>query len=151
MTETKQKTIYDYIKLEIVTKDGNIVFSDNISAANFPGEAGMFTVLPGHTPFLSSLKLGELKIKKEEKDEKYIFFTVLGGFCEVMPDAINVITHAAEPADKIDVGRAESAKKRAEDRLRSRDESIDIIRAEAALQRALVRLSTVTNYKNQEK
>ena len=55
---------YDNIKLEIVTKDGKLVFSDYIEMANFPGEAGTFTILPGHTPFMSSLKTGYIKYKK---------------------------------------------------------------------------------------
>ncbi len=145
----EKKVPYESIKLEIVSKDGNIVFSEDVVMANFPGEAGFFTVLPGHTPFLSSLKVGEIKFQKNTADEKYIFATVIGGFCEVTGEQINVITNASEIAESIDISRVESAKKRAEDRLRARGEDIDIARAEAALQRSLIRLSVLNSNKHQ--
>jgi len=144
MAEEKKKgDLSDYIKLEIVTKDGNIVFSEDVAMANFPGEDGVFSVFPGHTPFLSTLKpTGLIKYQKKVDEETYNYFTVFGGFCEVNSTTINVITNASEMIEKIDMKRAEAAKQRAEQRLKQQpSEGIDIARAEAALQRALLRLS----------
>ena len=147
--EKKQDDKYQSIKLEIITKDGNIIFSENIAMANFPGEAGFFTVLPGHTPFFSSLRIGTIKYKIKEDDEKYEFASVVGGFCEANPDYINVITNACEFAGKIDLKRAEESKKRAENRLKNPDEALDSARAEVALARAVARISTVSAYNQQ--
>ncbi|HPN32038.1 MAG TPA: ATP synthase F1 subunit epsilon [bacterium] len=148
--EKQQDDKYQSIKLEIITKDGNIVFSENIAMANFPGEAGVFSILPGHTPFFSALCAGTIKYKFKEDAEKYEFASVIGGFCEANPDYINVITNACEFAGKIDVKRAEESKKRAENRLKNPDETLDSARAEAALARALARIATVSALSQQQ-
>ncbi|MBP7653723.1 ATP synthase F1 subunit epsilon [Candidatus Dependentiae bacterium] len=146
----KKDDQYQSIKLEIVTKDGNIVFSENIAMVNFPGESGVFTILPGHTPFFSTLRVGTLKYKMKEEDEKYQFASVIGGFCEANPDYINVITNACEPVQKIDIKRAEESKKRAEQRIKNHDETFDSARAEASLARAIARISTVSFFNQQQ-
>jgi F-type H+-transporting ATPase subunit epsilon len=137
---------YDKIKLEIVAKDGNKVFSDDIVMANFPGELGVFTILPGHTPFMSALKKGEIKFKVNEND-KYKYASVIEGFCEVNNEQINVITNASELAEHIDIDRAQKSKQRAERRLKERNEKINYDRAQESLARAMVRISAYSAIK----
>jgi F-type H+-transporting ATPase subunit epsilon len=83
------------------------------------------------------LKPGELLIKKSGEE---IAIAVSGGFLEVRPDRIIVLADAAERSEEIDVTRAEEAKRRAEEQLKTRPPDIDLAQTEAALRRSLIRL-----------
>src|SRR5262249_27428415 len=71
-------------------------------------------VRPGHTPFMSTLGLGEIRYRKNSEWRR---LTCFWGFCEVLPDRVNVLAEIGERAEEIDVGRAEAAKKHAEERM----------------------------------
>ena len=127
------------IKLEVVTPKGAIV-SDDVDIVTAPGFAGEFGVLANHAPFLSTIKVGTLRYKKDGSEEELM---ISGGFCEVSSNKITFLVESAEHGYEIDVDRALRAKERAEKRLlqaREQQEKIDRTRAEAALQRALARL-----------
>jgi len=127
------------IKLEVVTPKGAIV-SDDVDIVTAPGFAGEFGVLANHAPFLSTIKVGTLRFKKDGSEEELM---ISGGFCEVSNNKITFLVETAERGTEIDVDRALRAKERAEKRLlqaREQQEKIDRTRAEAALQRALARL-----------
>lgn len=123
-------------RLEIVTPGGT-VFSDDVEALRAPGVDGYFGVLPGHTPLMTALKIGEIRVRRKGET---IRFSTSGGFIEVLPRRSIVLAETAERADQIDVARALAAKERAEKRLRERGPDVDEERARAALQRALNRL-----------
>ena len=76
---------------------------------------------------------------------------ISGGFLEVRPDHVIVLADQAERAEEIDVTRAAEARKRAEERLKTKEAGIDTLRAEAALRRALVRLSVAEKIKSRRK
>ena len=103
------------------------------------GMEGDFGVLPGHAALLAALRVGHI-FYKDGNDTRYIF--VSGGFAEVSDDKVIVLAETATRAEDIDKERAEKAKARAEERLKSKHADIDQIRAEAALQRAITRLET---------
>ncbi|MBW2505665.1 MAG: F0F1 ATP synthase subunit epsilon [Deltaproteobacteria bacterium] len=127
------------IKLEVVTPKGAII-SDAVDIVTAPGFAGEFGVLANHAPFLSTIKVGTLRYKKDGTEEELM---ISGGFCEVSSNKITFLVESAERGREIDVDRALRAKERAEKRLlqaRQQQEKIDRTRAEAALQRALARL-----------
>jgi len=129
------------IKLEIVTP-GKAVVSEDVKIVMAPGSLGEFGVLPGHTPFLTSLKLGTVKYVDEGGKERFVF--VSGGFAEALPTKVTILAESAERRRDIDVERASAALKRAEERLaahRAKKEEIDFVRARAALERALARIS----------
>jgi F-type H+-transporting ATPase subunit epsilon len=138
------------IKLEIVSKDGNIVLSKMVEMANFPGESGVFTIMEGHTPFMSTLKYGFIKYKENHENVKYEVCSVMGGFCECKNDEVNVITDAAELVSNLDISRANESKKRAEERLKRNKEEVDFVRAEMSLKRALSRIEANKFYSAQE-
>jgi F-type H+-transporting ATPase subunit epsilon len=104
-----------------------------------PGGGGVFTVLPNHTPLLSTVLPGVLMVYTTEGEERV--FSVNGGFAEVMDNKVLVLAQTAEQSDEIDIERAESARDRAETLLSKRDETIDMVRAEAALERAMARIN----------
>ena len=103
-----------------------------------PGEAGVFTVYPGHTPVLSTLIPGVLVATDTRGEEHY--FAVHGGFAAVKPDKVVILASFYEPGDDIDASRAEEAERRAEARLQKPPEDMDWDRAEQALSRAMARM-----------
>lgn len=129
--------VADAFMLEIVTPH-RLVVSDDVQEVVAPGSEGYFGVLPGHLPFMTTLKIGELMFRKG-REERHL--AVSWGYVEVRPDKVIVLAETAERAEEIDPARAEEAKRRAEERLRRwGDETIDFARAQAALERALARL-----------
>ena len=127
------------INLEVVTPKGAIV-SEEVDIVTAPGFAGEFGVLANHAPFLSTIKIGTLRYKKDGTENELM---VSGGFCEVSNNKITFLVESAERGHEIDADRALQAKERAEKRLlqaRQQQEKFDITRAEAAMQRALARL-----------
>jgi len=124
------------IKLDIVTAERS-VFSEEVDVVVAPGIEGQLGILPHHTPLMTTLQAGELRVRKGGEEFSMV---ISGGFLEVRPDRIIVLADAAERAEEIDLARAEEAKRRAEERLAQRVPEVDMARAEAALRRALTRL-----------
>jgi len=126
------------IKLEIVTPEKAIV-NEDVQIVMAPGALGEFGVLIGHTPFMTTLKLGTIRYVDATGKERFVFIS--GGFAEALPNKVTVLAESAERSAHIDVERAKSALQRAQDRLlKEDDESIDRERARAAVERALHRL-----------
>ena len=130
------------IQLEIVTPDRALV-RETVDEVQLPGAEGYFGVLPGHTPMLASLQVGELwyRIGSEK-----MYLAIAFGFAEVLPDRVTVLAQIAEHPEDIDVARAEAAKKRAEERLAagaSRPD-VDFERARVALMKSLIRLQVAS-------
>jgi F-type H+-transporting ATPase subunit epsilon len=102
------------IALEIVTPEG-LLLRDEVDELIAPGSEGYFGVRPGHTPMLAVLGLGELSYRKAEQWHR---ITCFSGWCEVLPERVNVLAEMGERGDEIDVARAEQALRRAEERMR---------------------------------
>jgi F-type H+-transporting ATPase subunit epsilon len=124
------------IALEIVTPD-RILVTALVDELMLPGTEGYFGVLPGHTPMLSTLHVGEMWYRVDQ--EKH-FLAIAFGFVEVLPDRVTVLARIAERAEEIDAERAEAAKVRAEARLAEQRTDVDFERARVALLKSLVRL-----------
>jgi len=103
----------DHLTLEIVTPESSVV-SEQVDEVQIPGAEGSFGVLPGHTPLLATLQVGELWYRKGQETS---YVAVSFGFVEVLPDRVTILAQIAESAEDIDVTRAETAEKRAQDRL----------------------------------
>ncbi len=121
--------------LEIVTPYG-LIFSEEVDEVTGTGSEGEFGILPGHVPFVTTLKVGML-IAKTGKESKYFF--VNWGYAEIGADKVMVLADSAERSEEIDVERAKEAMKRAEERLK-KCEDCDFHRAEASLERAATRI-----------
>lgn len=131
------------LTLEIVTPDRSLV-TEQVDEVELPGSQGYFGVLPGHTPLLATLQVGELWYRVGQ-DKKYLALAF--GFVEVLPDRVTVLAQIAERAEDIDVSRAEAAKRRAEERVTrttSPQAEMDFERARIALMKSLVRLQVAT-------
>src|SRR5689334_13615439 len=114
-----------HIDLQIVTPDKMLV-REQVDEVEVPGTEGYFGVLPGHTPMLASLAVGELWYRK---GQDRIYLAIAFGFAEVLPDRVTILARLAERAEDIDVARAEASRKRAESRLAQPKADIDYERA----------------------
>ncbi len=123
--------------LEIVAPFGEI-FNEPVVRCTVPGADGLFQVLKGHAALMSTVSIGSVKI--EYADAKPAYAAVSSGFCEVKDNRVKIIVESAEFSGNIDIERAESSKKRAEERLSMKSADIDIERTKASLMRALNRL-----------
>jgi len=125
------------IRLEIVTPSTDVV-NEDAQIVMAPGSLGEFGVLTGHTPFMTSLKVGDIRYVDSNGTERHVF--VSGGFAEALPDKVTVLAESAERRRDIDLERAQTALTRAEQRLADGSNTLDVIRAKAALARAMMRV-----------
>ena len=127
----------DTFTLEVVTPARQVV-REAVSEAQIPVLGGYIGVLPGHTPLLAEMGIGELSYRV---GNRVFFCTAIGGFVEVLADRVIVLADAAELAEEIDVARAQAARDRAQKRLATpNDPNVDWDRVEQSLARAQARL-----------
>ena len=125
------------LHLEIVTPE-RLAYEDDVDMVLVPGIDGEMGILPHHTPLVSLLGVGELKIRKGGSEE---VFAIAGGFLQVRPDKVVVMAETAEIDSDIDLERAQKARAEAEKALEGGFvEGADLSAARAELQRALVRI-----------
>jgi F-type H+-transporting ATPase subunit epsilon len=124
------------LTLEVVTPE-RLLVSEQVDEVQLPGAEGYFGVLPGHTPLLATLQVGELWYRIGQ-DKRYL--AVAFGFAEVLPDRVTVLAQIAERPEDIDVPRAEAARKRAEERIAKPQADIEFERARIAMMKSLIRL-----------
>ena len=124
------------INLQVVSADRALV-NEVVDEVEIPGWDGYFGVWPGHTPLLAALTVGTLWYR--QGSEKY-YLAIAFGFAEIQPDRVTVLAQIAEKAEEIDLGRAEAARRRADERLRSTASDLNVERARIAMLKALVRL-----------
>ena len=123
-------------RLQIVAPD-RMFYEDEVESLVVTTPEGQMGILAKHLPIVAPLAIGKIKIKKGGQLKEAAAF---GGFIQVETEFTRIVTDSAEWPEEIDIERAEAAKKRAEEMLKSRKSHVDIMRAEAALQRALIRL-----------
>lgn len=125
------------LRLELVTPYKKAL-SEDVDEVTAPGTLGEFGILPGHTPLLTTLKIGELSYRR---GSEVFHLAVNWGYVEVEDDKVTVLVETAEPADEIDLERARAALGRAEEALRKlSSEDKDFLVMQAALERALIRI-----------
>ncbi len=130
----------DSFQFEIVTPE-KLVVRDVAEEMQIPAKNGYIGVLPGHAPLITELAVGEISYRTAGFTHH---IAVAWGFAEVLPDKVTILAETAERAEEIDVKRAQEAKDRAEQRLKSGDTETDFARAGNALQRAETRLQVAS-------
>ena len=127
--------------LEVVTPYG-LVLSQEVEEITAPGAEGEFGVLPGHTPFFTTLKIGEIMYRAGKQPQH---IAVAWGFVEVLHDRVTILAEAAELPEAIDVERAKQAKERAEKNLKQlTSEDKEYFTVVAALERAMNRIAVAS-------
>ena len=130
-------------KLTVVTPEKPIIDQEAKSIIA-PGSEGYLGILTDHAPLITALIPGKLSVTDQSNHED--FYAISGGFLEVSLNVVTILADAIEPIEKIDLGRAQNAEKRARERLTHRTSpDIDVQRAELALARALNRIRLVNN------
>ena len=123
--------------LEVVTPEG-FLLQEEVDEVIAPGEDGYFGVRPGHTPFLTTLGMGEITYRQGTVNHH---LTCFWGFCEVLPDRVNILAELGERAEEIDVERAQKAKAQAAERMKAIKDEAGYADAHQAYVRAITRLA----------
>ncbi len=133
------------IDLEIVTPEG-LLLHEQVAELIAPGADGYFGVRPGHTPLMAALGLGEIAYRKNEVWRR---LTCFSGWCEVLPERVNILADIGERAEEIDVDRAEQALRDAEQRMRMIRDEEGYSEAHLAYVRAVTRLAVARRDRGQ--
>lgn len=131
------------LKLEVVTPE-RAILSETVDEVVLPGREGSFGVLPGHTPMLASLKIGQVEYRIGAEKS---YLALAGGFVEVLPEKVTVLADVAEHPEEIDVERARAKKAELEAQLKTAGPDFDFERAQDSLRKAIVRIDLATRLK----
>ena len=127
------------IKINIVSSSEEI-YSGEASMVFATGSLGELGIAPGHTPLLTGLAPGPVRVQNGDQEET---FFCSGGFVEVQPDMVTILSDTAERADSLDESEALKAKEAAEQTLADQQSTIDYTKAAAQLAEAVARLKTI--------
>lgn len=128
------------IHVDVVSAEASI-FSGEAKFVALPGEAGELGILPKHTPLITRIKPGAVRIEKADGGEEFVF--VAGGILEVQPGVVTVLADTAIRGKDLDEAKAEEARKKAEEALRNKDALIDYAAAQAELASAVAQLAAI--------
>lgn len=134
------------VHVDVVSAEESI-YSGLVEFAVFPGEAGELGIYPRHTPLLTRIKPGTVRLKLADRNEFELVY-VSGGMLEVQPQLITVLADTAIRAADLDEAKALEAKKRAEEMLANRKAEIDYASAEAELAQAIAQLQAIKKLRN---
>lgn len=124
------------INLEIISPS-KVVFEGEVDSITVPGTSGSFQILKNHAPIVSTLEIGEVKLKIGNTNR---YFAISGGTIEVVNNKVLILADSIEESNEIDKERALKSKERALNRLSNKTPEIDVLRAQSSLTRALNRI-----------
>ncbi|MBP7917648.1 MAG: F0F1 ATP synthase subunit epsilon [Rhodocyclaceae bacterium] len=128
------------IHVDVVSAE-EMIFSGEADHVVLPGESGELGIWPRHTPLLTRIRPGAVRIKLPDGGEEFVY--VSGGMLEVQPTMVTVLADTAIRAHDLDEARAQQAKKAAEELLQKRDSSMDYAKAESELADAIGQLAAI--------
>jgi F-type H+-transporting ATPase subunit epsilon len=129
------------IHVDVVSAE-ELIFSGEAEFVALPGEAGELGIYPKHTPLITRIKPGAVRIKVVGRDEEEFVF-VAGGILEVQPNGVTVLADTAIRGHDLDEAKAIAAKKAAEENLVNKDSKIDYATAQAELATAIAQLAAI--------
>lgn len=130
------------IHVDVVSAE-ELIFSGEAEFVALPGEAGELGIYPKHTPLITRIKPGAVRIKVTGQTED-VFVFVAGGLLEVQPDGVTVLADTAIRGHDLDEAKATEAKKLAEQALANRDSKIDYAQAQSELASAIAQLAAIS-------
>lgn len=133
------------IHVDVVSAE-EMIFSGEADHVVLPGESGELGIWPRHTPLLTRIRPGAVRIKLPDGGEEFVY--VSGGMLEVQPTMVTVLADTAIRAHDLDEARAQQAKKAAEELLQKRDSTMDYAKAEAELADAIGQLAALKKLRN---
>jgi len=130
------------IRIDIVSAEEEI-YSGDATMVFAPAAMGELGIAPQHTPLMTRLKPGEVRVQTADGEE--MFFYVSGGMLEIQPHIVTVLADTAKRAKDIDEAAALEAKERAEKALQDKTDDIDFAKAQAELAEAVAQLRAIEN------
>jgi F-type H+-transporting ATPase subunit epsilon len=129
------------MRVDVVSAEEEI-FSGEAEFVALPGESGELGILPGHTPLITRIRPGAVRVKIADQAED-VFVFVAGGILEVQPDVVTVLADTAIRGADLDEAKAEEAKRLAEEALVNKESKIDYAQAQAELAAAIAQLAAI--------
>jgi F-type H+-transporting ATPase subunit epsilon len=129
------------IHVDVVSAESTI-FAGEAKFVALPGEAGELGILPGHTPLISRIRPGTVKISRADNDEEEHIF-VAGGLLEIQPGTVTVLADTAIRSHDLDEAKAEAARKAAEEALRNATDKAEVAVVEAELAMLAAQLAAI--------
>ncbi|MEY4507452.1 MAG: hypothetical protein RL297_2030 [Pseudomonadota bacterium] len=135
------------IQVDVVSAEESI-FSGMAKFVALPGESGELGILPGHTPLITRIKPGALRIEKADGNEEFVF--VAGGILEVQPHHVTVLSDTAIRGKDLDEAKASAARKQAEEALKNAKSEIDMAMATSELAVLAAQISALRKYRQKK-
>ena len=132
------------IHVDVVSAEASI-FSGEAKFVALPGESGELGIYPRHTPLITRIKPGSVRIEKADGTEEFIF--VAGGILEVQPNCVTVLSDTAIRGKDLDEEKANTAKAAAEDALRNAKGELDIAKAQSELAIMAAQISALRKFR----
>ena len=133
------------VHVDVVSAEEQI-FSGLAEFVALPGESGELGILPGHTPLITRIRPGTVRIKVQNQAHEEVIF-VAGGMLEVQPGLVTVLADTAIRGEDMDSAKALEAKRRAEEKLKDRSGTLDYARAQAELAEAVAQIHAIERMK----
>ncbi len=128
------------IHVDVVSAEGSI-FAGEAKFVALPGEAGELGILPGHTPLITRIKPGAVRIESADGNEEFVF--VAGGILEIQPNLVTVLADTAIRGKDLDEAKAVEAKRAAEEALQNQSSELDLARAQSELAVAAAQIAAI--------
>jgi F-type H+-transporting ATPase subunit epsilon len=135
------------IRVDVVSAEQSI-FSGEAKFVALPGETGELGILRGHTPLITRIRPGSVRIEKTDGDEEFVF--VAGGYLEVQPDRVTVLAETAIRGHDLDEAKATEAKKRAEEAMQNRGTDFDLALAQSEFAMAAAQLAAIARFRRKK-
>jgi F-type H+-transporting ATPase subunit epsilon len=135
------------IHVDVVSAEQSI-FSGEAKFVALPGENGELGILHGHTPLITRIRPGSVRIEKSDGDEEFVF--VAGGYLEVQPDCVTVLADTAIRGHDLDEAKALEAKKRAEEAMQNRGTDFDLALAQSEFAMAAAQLAAIARFRRKK-
>lgn len=135
------------IQVDVVSAEESI-FSGMAKFVALPGESGELGIMPGHTPLITRIKHGAVRIEKENGSEEFVF--VAGGILEVQPHHVTILSDTAIRGKDLDEAKANEARKQAEESLKNAKSEIDMAMATSELAILAAQISALRKYRQKK-
>ena len=135
------------IRVDVVSAEKSI-FSGEAKFVALPGETGELGILRGHTPLITRIRPGSVRIEKVDGDEEFVF--VAGGYLEVQPDRVTVLADTAIRGHDLDEAKATEAKRRAEEAMQNRGTDFDLALAQSEFATAAAQLAAIARFRRKK-
>ena len=133
------------IHVDVVSAE-ELIFSGEARFVALPGEAGELGVYPRHTPLITRVKPGSVRIELADGGEEFVF--VAGGIIEIQPDSVTVLSDTAIRGKDLDEERANAAKALAEEALRNAKNDVDLAVAQSELHTLVAQIAALRRFQN---